>query len=163
MTQSSRILVVGVALYLAGAVAAVARQPETEKAKAERPPNLIVILADDLGYGDVCAYGCQGTKTPNIDALASSGVRFTQGYVTAPVCSPSRAGLMTGRYQQRFGHYYNAGGTVRAVKEGLGTPVDERMLPQYLKDQGYRTGMVGKWHLGPTPEKHPMSRGFEEF
>jgi arylsulfatase A-like enzyme len=158
MTRTS-IPFIGVAIGLAVAAAGVAQQSTT----AQRPPNLIVILADDLGYGDVCAYGCRDTKTPHIDALASSGVRFTQGYVTAPVCSPSRAGLMTGRYQQRFGHELNAGGVARAVKEGLGTPLDERMLPQYLRDRGYATGMVGKWHLGPTPEKHPMSRGFDEY
>jgi arylsulfatase A-like enzyme len=128
-----------------------------------RPPNLVVILADDLGYGDVCAYGCTTTRTPNIDALAKSGARFTQGYVTAPVCSPSRAGLMTGRYQQRFGHEYNAGGAARAVKEKLGTPLDEKMMPLYLKERGYATGLVGKWHLGPSPEQHPLSRGFDEF
>jgi arylsulfatase A-like enzyme len=132
-------------------------------AESERPANLIVILADDLGYGDVCAYGCTTTRTPNIDAIARSGARFTQGYVTAPVCSPSRAGLMTGRYQQRFGHELNAGGIARAAKEGLGTPLDEQMLPKYLKDLGYTTGMVGKWHLGSTEKQHPMSRGFDEF
>ena len=76
-----------------------------------RPPNLIVILADDLGYGDVCAYGCdQRQDAATSTRLAASGVRFTQGYVTAPVCSPSRSGLMTGRYQQRYGHEFNPGG-----------------------------------------------------
>jgi arylsulfatase A-like enzyme len=104
---------------ITGATMALAAEPST------RPPNLIVILADDLGYGDVCVYGCPlGGKTPNIDALAQGGMRFTQAYVTAAVCGPSRAGLMTGRYQQRFGHELNAGGTARAVKEGLGTPLD---------------------------------------
>jgi arylsulfatase A-like enzyme len=132
-------------------------------AETRRPANLVIILADDLGYGDVCAYGCTTTRTPNIDAIARSGAKFTQGYVTAPVCSPSRAGLMTGRYQQRFGHELNAGGIPRAAKEELGTPLDERMLPQYLKERGYATGMVGKWHLGSNEKQHPMSRGFDEF
>jgi len=128
-----------------------------------RPPNLIVILADDLGYGDICAYGCANGRTPNIDALAASGARFTQGYVTAPVCSPSRAGLMTGRYQQRFGHEFNPGGGGRDQKQALGTPVTERLLPQYLKERGYTTGMVGKWHLGALPQFLPLARGFDEF
>ena len=128
-----------------------------------RPPNLIVILADDLGYGDVCAYGCANGRTPNIDALAASGARFTQGYVTAPVCSPSRSGLMTGRYQQRYGHEFNPGGRGKDQKEALGTPVTERLFPQYLKDRGYATGMVGKWHLGALPQFLPLARGFDEF
>ncbi|HEX2464674.1 MAG TPA: sulfatase-like hydrolase/transferase, partial [Thermoanaerobaculia bacterium] len=128
-----------------------------------RPPNLIVILADDLGYGDICAYGCASGRTPHIDALARSGVRFTQGYVTAPVCSPSRAALMTGRYQQRFGHEFNPGGGGRDQKQALGTPVSERLFPQYLKERGYATGMVGKWHLGALPQFLPLARGFDEF
>src|SRR5688572_2075220 len=82
-----------------------------------RPPNLVVILADDLGYGDVCAYGCANGRTPSIDALAASGARFTQGYVTAPVCSPSRSALMTGRYQQRYGHEFNPGGRGKDQEE----------------------------------------------
>ena len=130
---------------------------------AKRPPNLIVILADDLGYGDICAYGCANGKTPHIDALAANGVRFTQGYVTAPVCSPSRAALMTGRYQQRFGHEFNPGGGGRDQKEALGTPTTERLFPQYLKEHGYVTGMVGKWHLGALPQFLPLARGFDEF
>ena len=138
-------------------------RPLPRPTRAERAPNLIVILADDLGYGDVCAYGCESTRTPNIDALAKNGARSTQGYDTAPVCSPSRAGLMTGRYQQRFGHEFNAGGPARAAKEGLGTPLDERILLPYLQERGYANGMVGKWHLGSTEAQHPMSRGFDEF
>jgi arylsulfatase A-like enzyme len=130
---------------------------------ASRPPNLIVIFADDLGYGDICAYGCANGRTPHIDALAASGVRFTQGYVTAPVCSPSRAGLMTGRHQQRFGHEFNPGGGGRDQEQALGTPVTERLFPQYLKERGYATGMVGKWHLGALPQFLPLARGFDEF
>jgi arylsulfatase A-like enzyme len=134
-----------------------------QPAASTRPPNLVVILADDLGWGDVCAYGCARGRTPHLDELAAGGARFTQAYVTAPVCSPSRAALLTGRYQQRFGHEFNAGGTGRAEKEGLGTPVTERMLPQYLGERGYATGMIGKWHLGSQPQFHPMARGFDEF
>jgi arylsulfatase A-like enzyme len=132
-------------------------------ARSERAPNVIVILADDLGYGDLCAYGCANGRTPHIDALAASGARFTSAYVTAPVCSPSRAGLMTGRYQQRFGHEFNPGGGGRDQKEALGTPLTERLFPQYLKERGYATGAVGKWHLGALPRFLPTARGFDEF
>ena len=139
------------------------QQPGEEPAEATRAPNLIIILADDLGYGDICAYSCKGAQTPHIDSLARTGVRFTQAYVSAPICSPSRAGLMTGRYQQRFGHEFNAGGAARAQRLGLGTPTSETMLPSLLRDAGYATGMVGKWHLGPQEHQHPMARGFDEF
>ena len=92
-----------------------------------RPPNIVLILADDLGYGDVCAYGCPlGGKTPNLDALAAGGIRFTQAYVTAAVCGPSRAGLMTGRYQQRFGFEYNVSPPERAIRDQLGLPLTEK-------------------------------------
>jgi arylsulfatase A-like enzyme len=107
--------------------------PPAAALEPPRPPNLIVILADDLGYGDICAYGCAYGRTPSIDALAASGARFTQGYVTAPVCSPSRAALLSGRYQQRFGHEFNTGGPDRIE---LGMPLTERLLPQYLAERG---------------------------
>jgi arylsulfatase A-like enzyme len=148
--RSDRIAAALLFSALALAAPAAAREPG-------RPPNLIIILADDLGYGDICAYGCAHGKTPHIDALAASGARFTQGYVTAPVCSPSRAALMTGRYQQRFGHEFNPS------TKAFGTPTTERLLPQYLKDRGYATGIVGKWHLGAVPELMPLARGFDEF
>jgi arylsulfatase A-like enzyme len=125
-------------------------------------PNIILIVADDLGYGEL---GCQGNKeipTPNIDSIAHNGVRFTQGYVSAPLCSPSRAGLMTGRYQQRFGHEFNPGKPTNP-SEDFGLPLSETMLPARLKELGYKTGMVGKWHLGIKPEFHPQKRGFDEF
>ncbi|MBX6316326.1 MAG: sulfatase [Isosphaeraceae bacterium] len=128
-----------------------------------KKPNIIVIVADDLGYGEL---GCQGqTKeipTPNIDSLAQNGIRFTNGYVSCPVCSPTRAGLMTGRYQQRFGHEFNPGPAQQAA-ENFGLPLSETTLPQRLKTAGYATGMVGKWHLGYKPAYHPMKRGFDEF
>jgi arylsulfatase A-like enzyme len=125
-------------------------------------PNIILIVADDLGYGEL---GCQGNKdipTPNIDSMARNGVRFTQAYVTAPLCSPSRAGLLTGRYQQRFGHEFNPGQTTNP-SEDFGLPLSETLLPVRLKELGYATGMVGKWHLGIKPEFHPRRRGFDEF
>lgn len=122
-------------------------------------PNIIVILADDLGYGDTGAYGSPRVKTPNIDALARDGVRFTQGYVAHPVCAPSRAALLTGRYQTRFGYEFNP---VGRDKTG-GVSRDEVFLPQVLKGAGYSTGMVGKWHLGQPAGHHPLDRGFDSF
>lgn len=127
-----------------------------------KQPNIILVVADDLGYGEL---GCQGNKeipTPNIDSIARNGVRFTQAYVTAPLCSPSRAGLLTGRYQQRFGHEFNPGKPTKP-SEDFGLPLSETLLPARLKELGYATGMVGKWHLGLKPEFHPMRRGFDEF
>ena len=122
-------------------------------------PNIIVILADDLGYGDTGAYGSPRVKTPNIDALARDGVRFTQGYVAHPVCAPSRAALMTGRYQTRFGYEFNPVGRDRTG----GVSREEVFLPRILKDAGYSTGMVGKWHLGQPAGYHPLDRGFDSF
>jgi len=121
------------------------------------PPNILLIVADDLGYADVGFQGSQDILTPNLDALAASGVRFTDGYVSGPYCSPSRAGLMTGRYPTRFGHEFNiVGGT-------QGLPVTETTLAERLQAAGYATGLVGKWHLGELPRMHPQKRGFNEF
>ncbi|MCA6295951.1 MAG: sulfatase-like hydrolase/transferase, partial [Phenylobacterium sp.] len=122
-------------------------------------PNIIVIIADDLGFGDTGAYGSPQVKTPHIDALARDGVRFTQGYVAHPVCAPSRAALMTGRYQTRFGYEFNPVGRDRTG----GVSRDEVFLPQVLKGAGYSTGMVGKWHLGQPSGYHPLDRGFDSF
>ena len=129
----------------------------------QKKPNVIVIVADDLGYADL---GCQVSKdvlTPNIDSIAKAGVRFTSGYVSCPVCSPTRAGLMTGRYQQRFGHEFNPGPPDIAAFKPFGLPLDEVTLPQRMKKAGYVTGMVGKWHLGYSNQFLPMNRGFDEF
>ena len=124
---------------------------------AANTPNIVVILADDLGYADL---GCQGSKevpTPNIDSLARNGVRCTAGYVSAPQCCPSRAGLITGRYQNRFGFEYNF-----SVEPNVGLPLQERTIADYLKATGYVTGMIGKWHLGPSEDRRPYHRGFME-
>src|SRR5688500_2177740 len=124
---------------------------------AAAKPNIIVIVGDDMGYADLSVHGCRDIPTPRLDALAAAGVRFTNGYVSGPYCSPTRAGLLTGRYQERFGHEFNGGGP------GGGLPVTETTLANRLKSAGYATGLVGKWHLGARDEQHPQSRGFDEF
>lgn len=127
-----------------------------------RKPNIIVILADDLGYGDLASHGNSEIATPNIDSIAAAGVRCTNAYVTCPVCSPTRAGLLTGRYQQRFGHEFNPvtlsnGGT------GQGLPLDETTIADRLGGAGYLTALLGKWHQGEEERFLPNSRGFEYF
>lgn len=124
-----------------------------------RQPNVVVIVADDLGYADLGFQGGRDIPTPRIDALASGGVRCTSGYVTGPYCSPTRAGLLTGRYQQRFGHEFNPG---EAGGES-GLPVSQTTIADRLKKAGYATGLIGKWHLGSKPQFHPQKRGFDEF
>ena len=123
-------------------------------------PNILVIVADDLGYGDIGVQGGKDVPTPNIDALAGSGVRCTSGYVSAPYCSPSRAGFLTGRYQTRFGHEFNP--HVGNEKQ-LGLPLDQRTIADRLREAGYATGLVGKWHQGFNREHHPQSRGFDDY
>jgi arylsulfatase A-like enzyme len=123
--------------------------------RASQRPNVILILSDDQGYSDLGVQGVvKDVKTPHIDALAADGVRFTRGYVTAPQCVPSRAGLLTGRHQAGFGADTNRSGPL---------PLTERTIADYLKAAGYRTGMVGKWHLGLEPEHAPGRRGFDEY
>ena len=122
-------------------------------------PNIVFIFADDLGYADTGIYGSSVIETPNIDALAKDGVRFIQGYVSHPVCSPSRAGLLTGRYQQRHGWEFNPAGRDSVAGLDLG----QRTIADELKSLGYTTGMVGKWHLGQGSDYHPMSRGFDSY
>lgn len=120
-------------------------------------PNILIIVGDDMGYADVGFHGCKDIPTPNLDALAAGGARFTNGYVSGPYCSPTRAGLLTGRYQQRFGHEFNPAG------DEAGLPVGQSTLADRLRAVGYRTALVGKWHLGSKPNMHPQKRGFDEF
>ena len=119
-------------------------------------PNILFIVGDDMGYADVGFHGCKDIPTPNLDALAASGVRFTNGYVSGPYCSPTRAGLLTGRYQQRFGHEFNPSGS-------SGLPTTETTIADRLKAAGYVTGLIGKWHLGSQEAMQPQKRGFDEF
>ena len=130
-------------------------------------PNFILIVADDLGYGDLGYTGSTQIKTPNIDRLAENGVVFTNGYVTCPVCSPSRAGLLTGRHNCEFGYYTNPDlpedQQLQINREYSGLPVSEITLADRLARLGYTNGIIGKWHLGHLPQFHPLKRGFHEF
>ncbi len=121
-------------------------------------PNIVVIYCDDLGYGDLACFGNQVIRTPNIDRLASDGMKFTEFYSASPVCSPSRAALLTGRIPQRMG--ING---VFFPRSYTGMPVEEITIADLLKAQGYTTGIVGKWHLGHRHEFLPLQRGFDEY
>lgn len=130
-------------------------------AVAARPPNIVIFLADDLGYADIGVNGCTDIPTPHIDGIARNGVRFTDGYATHPVCSPSRAGLLTGMYQHRFGFEHNSG-PERFADPHFGIPREIPTLAEKLRAAGYATGMVGKWHVGFREGLRPHERGFEE-
>ncbi len=129
--------------------------------KAQEKPNFLVILADDLGYGDLGYTGSKDIKTPNIDTLAKNGVEVTNGYVTHPYCGPSRSGLITGRYQARFGMNINLTNSFYDMHSGL--PLTEQTFAKRLKGAGYTTGIIGKWHLGAAYHFHPNNRGFDYF
>ena len=124
-------------------------------------PNLVVILCDDMGYADVGFNGCKDIPTPNIDSIAANGVKCTSGYVAYSVCSPSRAGLLTGRYEQRFGYERNP--QYRPNDPNMGLPLSEHTLATVLKPVGYTSGAIGKWHLGAYPTLRPLNRGFDFF
>ena len=138
------LMVVGLGLNLAAASAA-------------DKPNLVIFYADDLGWGECGCYGNKDIPTPNIDSIAKNGIRFTQGYVAATYCSPSRAGLMTGRYPTRFGHEFNS------THNHSGLSLKETTIADRLKSLGYSTAAVGKWHLGGGEAYRPTKRGFDEF
>ena len=154
--------------------------PPAQAAPRSGRPNVVIILADDMGYGDLSAYGSRLVETVHIDSIGREGVRFTDGYCTAPLCSPSRAGLITGRYQQRFGFEQQVSSgafperrPVRTEDGGLaplqgdaeflrrGVPLSEKNFGELFQAAGYRTGVVGKWHLGHGPQFLPHNRGFD--
>jgi arylsulfatase A-like enzyme len=129
----------------------------TKKPAKSSKPNIIIMLLDDAGYADFGFMGSKDLQTPNIDKLASSAIRFTDAHVSASVCSPSRAGLLTGKYQQRFGYECNEG-------DGYtGMDTAQTLLPKLLQQQGYATAAFGKWHLGFEPGQHPLQKGFQYY
>jgi len=125
---------------------------------AERPPNIIVIVTDDQGYADVGVYGAQGFQTPNLDRMAGEGIRFTDFHVSSPVCSASRAALLTGCYHVRVGIHGALG-----PKSSHGLHPDEMTIAEVVKQRGYATGMAGKWHLGHHEQFLPVKQGFDEY
>lgn len=129
--------------------------------KGDSRPNVVLILMDDMGYGDIGSYGVKDAKTPNLDRLAREGIRLTDAYANASNCSPTRAGFISGRYQQRFGIEWPLGAAPGDSARGL--PVSGTSLPALLKKNGYATGLIGKWHLGDKPEFGPLAHGFDEF
>src|SRR5690606_1545129 len=125
---------------------------------SSRPPNILVVFIDDLGYGDLSCYGSPMIHTPHLDRLARQGTRFTHGYAGHTVCTPSRAGLLTGRVPPRAGLPH-----VLFPEDTKGLSADERTIPEYLKQAGYSTTCIGKWHLGSQPEHNPTRHGFDHF
>ena len=145
---------------LAAASCGTVPPPAAESGDGDRPPNIVIITADDLGYGDLGSYGHPNIRTPHLDRLASEGQRWTSFYAQAPVCSPSRAALLTGRVHLRsgmFGHRF----PVFFPTSRAGLPAAEITLAEALRDLGYATGIVGKWHLGHLPEYLPTRHGFD--
>src|SRR5260221_2124569 len=145
------------ALLLGASARAGAQRPS---AQAARTPNVVLVLMDDLAYGDLGSYGAPDVRTPNVDRLAHDGVRLTDAYANGAVCTPTRAALISGRYQQRVGLEWVLAG---AADQERGLPVTGTSLPALLKTNGYATGLLGKWHLGWKPEFGPNAHGFDEF
>ena len=154
--ELSKLLIV--ALLVPSLASRAAAQPTT---RATGRPNVVLILMDDLGYGDIGSYGVKDARTPHLDRLAREGVRLTDAYANGANCSPTRTGLITGQYQQRYGIEWPLGSVVGDSARGL--PVTGATLPALLKKSGYATGLVGKWHLGFKPEFGPNAHGFDEF
>jgi uncharacterized sulfatase len=142
-------------------LAAVNASPAAEQAKS---PNVVIILADDLGYGDLACFGHPRFKTPNLDGMAAEGARLTHFNAPAPFCAPTRASLMTGRYPFRCGMTANPAPDFGGKATGLGLPASEKTLAELFHGAGYATGMIGKWHLGHAKKEfYPVRRGFDEY
>jgi arylsulfatase A-like enzyme len=154
-------LALGGVLCLASSPAFSAEKPATQPSPSRRP-NILLILTDDQGYGDIASYPPDARnrdpylQTPNMDRLATQGVKFAQGYSICGICSPSRVGLLTGRYPQHIGYYDN-------WEEQVGAPRDEMFLSECMKQHGYSTACIGKWHMGRRPGYRPLERGFDRF
>ncbi len=157
--RSNIVFVLVLLMLNSGGANLAAASPFVQTAKK---PNIILIYADDLGYGDLGCYGHPTIRTPNLDRMAAEGMRFTQFYSAAEVCTPSRTALLTGRYPIRNGMCHNQFRVLRNHASG-GLPKDEITIAELLKTVGYRTGMVGKWHLGHLPEHLPPAHGFDEY
>ena len=142
-------------------VAAVLGQAGAAQAQSSDRPNVVLIITDDVGYGDIGSYGAPDIKTPNIDSLAKNGTRLTDFYA-APNCSPTRAALISGRYQQRVRIEVPLG-AANGPAGDQGLRATGRSLPQLLKNNGYRTALIGKWHLGYKKEFSPVAHGFDYF
>lgn len=147
-------------IFLIITLACIVFLPITTLAKKNRP-NVIIIISDDQGWGDVGFNGCTDIPTPNLDQLAKEGISFHAGYASHPYCSPSRAGLLSGRYQQRFGHENNTPYSQEDPNAGL--PVDELLISELLKENGYNTCAIGKWHLGDNKQFWPINQGFDDW
>ena len=162
--------------WLVGALAALWLCGEARHVvAAERKPNCVFVLVDDMGYADCGAYGAKDIRTPNIDRLAAEGVRMTDFYTAAPVCTPTRCAFITGRYQQRVGLEWALGFTAEQKRRVgnewvnepdyklLGLPVDSPSIARRMKEAGYATAIFGKWHLGYLPKYNPLEFGFDEY
>jgi arylsulfatase A-like enzyme len=156
MTKGTWLGVVGIALALAGAPVVLAQSSAPDR------PNVVLIMTDDAGFGDFGVYGASDIRTPHIDSLAKDGVRLTDFYANGATCTPTRAGLISGRYQQRYALEGPLGAQPKVDAE-RGLPPSGRSLPQLLKEAGYATALVGKWHLGWKSEFSPGAHGFEYF
>ncbi len=160
MKKSHWITSTGLVGMLSGAGSVIAADAASDISSR---PNVVIIFADDLGYGDVGFNGCTEIPTPHIDSIAENGVVFSNGYVSCPVCGPSRAGLLSGRYQNRLGFEDNPGPFRQSKDVLVGFPLEQETIADRMKALGYATGMVGKQHDGRSPELHPEQRGFDEF